>query len=494
MKVLVLHGLQRRSRKTTIDHVLAFARHLQDGTVRYHHLREPGLAAVLAEDFDVVVLSHCLLSHRTTPFWSEHLERLAPLRDRRGLLVAVPQDDYKASAALDRAMVTLGVDHIFSPLDRRLDEIYPLASAAEIPVTTVLTGYLEPGDLAESEPRPLQERSIDLGTRVRALPPQYGQIGRRKAEHAEKLAHAARRRGFAVDVSTRPEDTLLGDAWMSFLGDCRFTIGSRGGASIIDRDGDLARRVEAFLERNPSASDSDVRGACFPDARDEPMTAISPRLFEAAASGTCQILSRDTYLDLVPGEHYIELHEDFGNLDEVLNSLADLETAQQMVRRARRAVLDDADKSYPAFVRKVLEGAVSRAPESAVDDIDVSDALEAAPLRLGEELFDAFRALLLQAFRAGQTEALARLFDAADGLCRTQPELVRATHRAHLGPLLGWRAEDGLADAAIDVARYAALAGGGPTCRAWFDALARGDVDEQALWPWASAELVARTR
>ena len=495
MKLLVLHALQRASRKTTIDHVLAFGRHLSEAEVIFHHLREPGLEEVLRQPFDLVILSHCLLSHRTTDFWDEHLRRLSPLRDRPGKLVAMPQDDYKHSHNLDRAMTQLAVDHIFSPIEEGLERLYPLSSPG-IPISTVLTGYIEPSDLPSEASVPLRGRSLDLGTRVRNLPAQYGAYGQRKGKQAIAVDLAARERGFHVDISTNPRDTLIGDDWSAFLSSCRFTLGSRGGASLVDRDGNIQKRVERYSSKNPDAEYEQIREICFPDETEFNFTAISPRLFESAMAGTCQILTPDDYLGLKPHVHYLPLEDDLSNLDDVLTAMADLETAQGIADAAFEALIQNPDNTYPAFVRHVVNasGASSstEARQIAVTHSTSSDRLEAARLILGEPLFEAFRVLLLQAHRRGEIQLLEKVFSALQRLQDERPALVRELHRQHLCDLVQASLAPGhqALSATVDVARHCILAGGGDVCDSWFHAASEGDLDEHGLWPWTSARLV----
>ncbi len=494
VRILVVHGLQRGARKTTVDHVLAFARHVPEAQVVYQHIRQPGLPHVVREPFDLTVLSHCMLSHRTTPSWDEHVLRLERVRDRLGALAAMPQDDYKMAKRLDEAFLRLGVDRIYSPLSDRLDEIYA-KSHDHIPIRTILTGYVEP-----TSPRgawaPLAERPIDLGTRVRDLPAQYGRHGQSKGRQARLVADAVRARGLRVDVSTDPEDVLSGAQWMEFLGRCRFTLGSRGGASVIDHDGSVQRAVSEHLRRDPEATYDEIRSARFPDLVESPMTAISPRLLEAAATRTCQILSADEYLDLEPGVHYLELDPELANLEEISERLTDLSSAQAMADAAFEALVENPELAYPALVRGIVEecvGGVADGLEPVPDAGASWEALEVAPRTLGADLFEAFRLLLLQGFRAGWLEELEAVWTNLEELRSESRELAEQLLRPHLSELLSpsARIPAGTRDMAVAVARACSLVDGLAGCRPWFELARSGETIEASLWPWVSADAAA---
>jgi hypothetical protein len=172
------------------------------------------------------------------------------------------------------------------------------------------------------------------------------------------MADAARAAGFKVDVSTRVEDSFIGQAWFDFLSSCRFTVGMKGGASLHDPRGMIHTRVQSYRARHPHASFDEIEANCFrgKDMKHE-FTAISPRLFESALAGTCQILQRDDYLGVLePWRDYLPLEEDLSNTAEIMEAMRDLERCQEIVTNARLALVNSGVFDYARLVETATDG------------------------------------------------------------------------------------------------------------------------------------------
>lgn len=200
--------------------------------------------------------------------------------------------------------------------------------------------------------KPFNDREIDLGQRVRFLPPHLGKEAGRKGYLAIEFAQQASVKGFVCEVSTKPEDVFLGETWWEFLGNTKFTVSRRGGASMADPTGLLADRVRRFQLRHPGATMEDLsRRVSLRGGREGDFSAISPRLFEAAALGVCQILEPDHYVDgLEPWVHYIPLFGDLSNIEEVFQSMRDLDRCSEMVIASQELLLSSKAFSYSAFI------------------------------------------------------------------------------------------------------------------------------------------------
>ena len=347
--VLVIHALRPTSRQTTIDHLLAFREHLPNADVQYLHFAQP-LPSDIADNVapDLLVVNYDYLNYRFSPLWSYIKNRHRDIARRSGKVVAIAQDDFWAHRLLDNWCVSWDVDRVLTPIDNDLDVLYPRTSKrAEF--RTVLTGYA-PSRVNDTPP--LHERPIDLGQRVRMMPPHLGKYAQEKADQAVRLASAARSAGFIVDVSTRVEDSLVGDAWPQFLRQCKFTVGMKGGASIADPYGLLYNKVESYRHRHPDSNlTTDMFG--FLKRRDKKykFSAISPRLFEAASEGVCQILRPDNYLGVLePGKHYIPLNAEVSNVDAVLTAMTDIDSAHEIVNSARKVLIESGQFGYRHLV------------------------------------------------------------------------------------------------------------------------------------------------
>ena len=354
-KVLVMHALRPTSRQTTIDHLESFRDHLPHVDVQYLHFQQPLPKEFEAISPDVFIINYDFLNYRFTPLWPFIKNRHKKIAQRAGKVVAITQDDFWANKLLDNWCMDWDVDRILTPISNDLDVLYPRSIKTK-EFRTALTGYVKSGPIPQT--LLLRDRSIDLGQRVRDMPPHLGRLAQAKSKQAVVMATAATSAGFKVDVSTRVEDSFIGAAWFDFLSSCKFTVGMKGGASLHDPHGLTHTKVQAYLARHPAAGFDEIEFKCFKgkDMKHE-FTAISPRLFEASLAGTCQILQRDDYLGVLePWRDYIPLERDFSNVNEVVSTMRDLDKCQEIVTNARIALVDSQMFDYSKLVASACQG------------------------------------------------------------------------------------------------------------------------------------------
>lgn len=358
-KVIVIHALRPTSRQTTIDHLLSFREHLPEADVQYLHFQQPLLKELMDVETDLVIVNYDFLNYRFSPLWPFIKRRHKNLADRAKKVVAIAQDDFWANKLLDNWCMDWDVDRILTPIDTGRDVLYP-RSIKTREFCTGLTGYVKSGPIPETQL--LRDRPIDLGQRVREMPPHLGRLAQAKARQAVVLADAARNAGMNVDVSTRVEDSFIGHAWFDFLASCRFTVGMKGGASLHDPYGLIHTKVQSYRAHHPEAAFNEIERNCF-KGKDmkHAFLAISPRLFESAVAGTCQILQRDDYLGVLePWRDYVPIEQDLSNLDEVILTMRDLDQSQQIVENAKKALVESKVFDYSQLVRTACSGFLTR--------------------------------------------------------------------------------------------------------------------------------------
>ncbi|WBY00721.1 hypothetical protein PE066_14775 [Ramlibacter tataouinensis] len=362
MNILVLHGLGpdlSLARGTSVAHLQSFQRHAPGHRYLYQDLSTPVTPALREFPFDLVLIDGTFLCWR----WVRPRALLEELQDAYAWLAhhlavkfAFPQDDYDHAHVLDRWLDELRVDHVYTVCSRHHEALYPRLSRQPGRLSVALTGYVDE-ELARMERPAIADRSVLVGYRARNLPPWFGRLGLAKARLGDCFAELAHGRGLAgIDVSTDPRDVLLGSAWTRFLQDSRYTLGSESGSSLLDADGGLREAAEAYLRQHPDASFDEVEAAVFPgqDGR-HVFSAISPRLFEAAALGSCQILLEGEYLpDMEAGVHYLEIRKDWSNIDVVLDALHDTATAQAVADACHSVLIASPAYRYARRVQDVL--------------------------------------------------------------------------------------------------------------------------------------------
>ena len=356
--ILVVHGLLDTSRETNIDFSMAIPQWPHGHTVHVHNIFAPLTDATLQRSYSLLVVTYEVAALRTLPEWhwtKTRIQRLRNICQRAALFI---QDDYTAPALIDDLVVRLDFDTVFSPLAQYAEIFYPRSTRKGVHVCHTLTGYVHPvrAELQHRLSTPLHARSIDLGQRVRQPPTSLGRGAAKKFTFATELASAARDGGLRVDVEVADGRPLLGDNWWSFLRATRFVPGARGGATAADLDGraterearnELLRALGLPWFMRPQAGRRLARG----DFR-----AVGPRLFEAAMTGTCQILIEDEYLpELLPDLHYMSIPDAASALPKAVRRMRDLDTAEEMAVATRRAIVVPDTYHYPTAVRAWLK-------------------------------------------------------------------------------------------------------------------------------------------
>jgi hypothetical protein len=213
--------------------------------------------------------------------------------------------------------------------------------------------------------KPDEARSIDLGGRSFRYPVFLGDDDRNRV--CDFFAELGPATGLRVDISTESRLDRLG--WAAFLNDCRGTVGTEAGTWYIERDDETALAIRDFLRARSGAPTIRADGWLHAAARRLPYgvkaglktvlarsslrhealdltedafaevqarffagkphcpaysKCISSRHFEAAATGTCQILVRGRFNDILEADrHYIALDPDLGNAAEALARFRD---------------------------------------------------------------------------------------------------------------------------------------------------------------------------
>ena len=363
LRILILHSNLdlARTRRTSFNHTFCLLKYAPWNNYQLHAFGQPIPSELRHQHFDAIILDTTFLCWRWSnprDEFNKLLRDYAFIADSEAVKIALPQDEYDHTALLDEWMVNWRVDLIYSVCYEHRDIFYPV-SREHAEIVEGLTGFVDDADIALMRrlARPFEERAIDVGYRAKSLPAYFGRFGRLKAEIGRQFAQSFHGVGLALDISVDPDDTLLGDDWLRFLGNCRFTIGCESGSSLLDPVGDINHACAAYLAEHPGAEFEEIEAACFPgkDMR-RIYSAISPRIFEAALAGACQILTPGRYMGILePDEHYIPWERDGSNREAVLASLNDRPAARERVENCRAALLENDGLSYRGFVNGLLD-------------------------------------------------------------------------------------------------------------------------------------------
>ena len=358
--VLLLCDDDPRHAGNVLDHIRALTGHSRHHVVAVNPRVGDRGASLDLEAFDAVVIHYTIVVTLDAYLPFELAERLSSFE---GLKVQFIQDEYRWVDDITACMREIGIDVLFTCVP---EDTAPRIYGERLPgveTITTLAGYV-PDQLVGRPVPPLGSRPIDVGYRGRAVPYWLGRLGQDKLEIARGfLAHAAGT-DLTCDIAWTERDRIYGERWFTFLASCRATLGTESGASVIDFDGSLERRVHEYLLDNPAATFDEVEREILCEHEGfAVINVISPRIFEAAALRTALVLFPGDYSGAVePWEHYIPVEHDFANFDEVVARLRDTTYLEQLTARAYADLVESGRYSLAGFVRRFDELVDERVP------------------------------------------------------------------------------------------------------------------------------------
>jgi len=360
LQILLLAAVPSGAAGTIKDHVRAFKAYSK------HHVRcfpHVGVvanhlpAAIKLSQFDVLVIHYSVYLLSQDYLGAEARAEIAAFDGTKVLFV---QDEYRQIDLMVSIIRELRINLLFTCVPQHeIDKVYPAARLPDVVKITNLTGYVPEGLTNRRSPG-TQDRPIDVGYRARVLPYWLGRLSTDKWRIGPAFVAASRDYGLRCDVSVREEDRIYGDRWIRFLQSCKTTLGVESGASVMDFDGTIQRRVEAFVAANPQATFEEVeRRFLFPYDGRIRLNQISPRCFEAAALRTGMILFEGEYSGILAAwRHYIPLRKDLSNIEEVVAAIRDQPRLQAIVDCAYEEIALNPEFSYRRFVER-FDAAVS---------------------------------------------------------------------------------------------------------------------------------------
>jgi len=354
--VLYMHLTALPMRPTMASHV----RFLEQGRER-HRIAYLNLAGrcppwIRAQRWDLVVLHYSLLAARWTPRLARIRSSLHWLAGSDAAVVAMPQDEYDEAHVLDDWLQEVGADVVYSIFaGAERDALYP-RTRATARFEQCFTGYVDPRDVARTRGRaaiPHAQRPLDVAYRAGRLPYRLGWRGQVKHRLAEALEPAAAGAGLRADVSTAEGNVLFGDDWFGLLASARVVAGCESGASAMDPRGEV-RALETSLRAAEPGLTFEQFAARMPLGWDgHAFGSISPRHFEAALVGSCQLLVQGEYAGVLePEVHYVPVRPDLTDIDAACERLGDGALVQRLADRAFRDLVAGGEHSYAAFARR----------------------------------------------------------------------------------------------------------------------------------------------
>jgi hypothetical protein len=343
LSVLLLCDDRPSHAPNVLEHIAAFRRFSRHQVELFNPRGLARSRFLRLSDYDVVVVHYTIVLYLSEWF----REQIAGFG---GLKVQFIQDEYRRVDAIAAQMREVGIDLLFScvPADA-VPDVYG-SRLPGVDILPTLTGYV-PADLDGRERQPLEGRPLDVVYRGRSIPYWLGRLAQDKLVIGREFVARAAPTGLRCDISWIEADRIYGEDWYRFLASSRTTLGTESGASIVDFDGSLQERTDAYLSAHPSATFDEVeRELLAPFEGNALIEAVSPRVFEAAALGTAMVNFPGRYSDVIePWAHYVPLEKDFSNFDEVVGAIRDDALLDRIASRAHADLVASGRYSLQAF-------------------------------------------------------------------------------------------------------------------------------------------------
>jgi hypothetical protein len=354
--LLLYHRPLKQGALTVLEHVDAFPRHSRHAVWPVNtELGFPGGLDGL--QFSVIVLHYSLFGTDEYQLPDRFLRYL----DRHGetaYKIAFFQDEHRFCRQRFRFIDDHGIHCIYTCLEpSEWDQVYRAHTKVR-ELRTTLPGLVSDSLVAAGRrhARADAERPVDVGYRGRPLAAYMGRAAREKYDIGVEFKQRASGRGLVLDIESEESARIYGEDWYRFVAGCKSTLGTESGVSVFDVEGVVYEAWRAMLDEPGPERDESFRSV-LEDWEDRIYyRTISPRQFEAAALGTCQILYSGRYSNVMsPMKHYLPLEKDLSNLDEILALHRDPDVRRELTANARRDLIDSGTYTYGAFVRGLDE-------------------------------------------------------------------------------------------------------------------------------------------
>ncbi len=324
LSILLLCDDRRSHANTVLDHIASLTRWSRHRVEPFNPYNISSSRFLDLDAFDVVVIHYSILIVSDEHLAPSFRDALATFR---GLKVQFIQDEYRRVDEIGAMVRRLGIHALFTLVpEKEIPKIWSEARVPGVLKVPTLAGYV-PDNLLEFNraPPPLESRPIEIGYRGREVPWWLGELGQEKVRIGRGLLERAAGYGLRCDIAWTEDRRIYGADWIRFIRSCKAVLGTESGASIADFDGSIEAAVKRYRSEHPSATFEEVHHAVLrPFEGNARITAISPRVFEAAALRTALVLFPGDYSGILePWVHYIPLAKDFSNLGHVVEKIRD---------------------------------------------------------------------------------------------------------------------------------------------------------------------------
>lgn len=361
LHILVLHGLPigEETFSGVRDIELAFPRYDSRNNYLVHNVHLPVPKWLKEFPFDAIFLTSTAIDRTGTRAGLTSLNKnLNFLRNSKSVKIGFPQDDYWCSETRDIWYTQNRFDLIYPVCPEETWEMLVpnfLRQARDVRrgYATYITPKLR--DLASSWPEH-RNRNLDVIYRAKGKPAFPNTLGRLKATIGETFNQAIGTIDLKIDISTNASDLIQGDRWFDFLKSSRATLTTPSGSSLRVRNNLIAQSL-LKLPRSEKITQQ-ILAKCGITEADLSVDyiGISPRLLEAAASRTTQLMvtgASDGFLRA--GIDYMQLDQDCRNAAELAESLLNHQLTEEIAESCWTRLLSFNELAIETHIDQTLD-------------------------------------------------------------------------------------------------------------------------------------------
>lgn len=370
LNILVVYYLWQYPLKSTVLSHLNAYKDYSKHRVSYLNIAtlfaEPKVPDYVARfQWDLVIFTYTALTPWDRPLFQKITKSLEVLAVNRAVKIACPQDECLNMDLMNQFINDMGVNYLLTAgPESEWSKAYPMVDKSKTKIYRELTGYIDDKDIARitqiAKGMPAI-RPIDIGYRAYKHFPWLGRHAMLKWQIGEAFNNAGS--SLVTDISSEPKDMLYGDKWWEFLLSCKYFLGTESGCSILDWDGSLKAKTEAYLNEHPNAGFEEVEQTCFPHIDGSyRWRTLSPRHLECAVARTCQILTEGDYNGILkPWVHYIPVKYDLSNIGEVLDIIkTHKDLREHIVNNAWQDIVESGKYNYRTYIPWLLNTALEK--------------------------------------------------------------------------------------------------------------------------------------
>jgi glycosyltransferase involved in cell wall biosynthesis len=314
------------------------------------------------------IIIHCAVAYSPENLFSLDQSLRRPFEEYDGLKILMKQDEHVQTKRFAEFIGKKKFDIVITCVPpKEVPKVYPSEVVGNVDFIHALTGYVSPALRALKRQR-LSERSLDISYRGSIQPLEFGRLGYEKRGIGFDMAAAANGAALSVDISSRWEDRIGGNAWFDFLGRSKIVLGAESGSNLFDFTGTVAEWCRSFEVRNTGTDRTSKE--YYLKAHEEYLHSfegnvnyaqVSPRHFEATACGAAQILYEGEYSGIFkPDQHFMPLKRDLSNLTEVLDFARNDQRIKEFAERAYEEIIGNSDNHYEHYVQMFDDAVESR--------------------------------------------------------------------------------------------------------------------------------------